>query len=246
MVAPPVMHDRWSISRTISRATGRATCHTTSQLVARLCDRLYHQSLALQDQYIYIGAVSGLQVTLHYSAEESRSILLVWLYSQEDLPSCWPGYRWKNNSCIGETKKPAYGGKKAPILGMSFNRSFYCNYANLMQELERESHGDFIKQHSHGISHVPWSASLSDPTTDQSGYRCPLEPGLKLAITLRHMATGNSYHSLSYSFQVPHNTMYRMVREVSAAIVTEYEAGVFDFPTTPQRWHQVKLIFPCN
>ncbi|XP_041347198.1 uncharacterized protein LOC121367114 [Gigantopelta aegis] len=53
------------------------------------------------------------------------------------------------------------------------------------------------------------------------------------------MPNGDSYHSLSYSFRVPHNTITGIVKEVSAAIVAEYEDEVFDFPTTPQRWRQI-------
>ena len=37
--------------------------------------------------------------------------------------------------------------------------------------------------------------------------REPLEVGLKLAATLRFLATGNSYHSLQYSFRVEATTI---------------------------------------
>ncbi len=40
-----------------------------------------------------------------------------------------------------------------------------------------------------------------------TSYRKALQPGLKVAITLQHLATGDSYHSLMYNFQVAHNTI---------------------------------------
>ena len=38
------------------------------------------------------------------------------------------------------------------------------------------------------------------------------------------------YHSLSYAFRVPHNTIYLLIREVYEAIIAEYEEEVVSFP----------------
>ena len=110
-----------------------------------------------------------------------------------------------------------------------------------MKEMERESQGDFTNymrmepRMFHELLH-----RLSPRLTKQdTNYRRAHEPGLKLVITLRYMTTGDSYHRLSYSFRVPHNTITVIVKEVSAAIVAEYEDEVLDFPTTPQRGRQV-------
>ena len=39
-------------------------------------------------------------------------------------------------------------------------------------------------------------------------YRKALEPGLKLAMTMRHLASGDRYSIMKFDFRVPHNTMY--------------------------------------
>ncbi len=44
--------------------------------------------------------------------------------------------------------------------------------------------------------------------------RSPLQPGLKLAITLRHLASGAKYYDMRYGWRVPHNTISLIVREV--------------------------------
>ena len=49
-------------------------------------------------------------------------------------------------------------------------------------------------------------------------YRKSLPPGLKLSITLRQLAFGDSYPILSYNFRVPPNTISLIVNEVCDAI----------------------------
>ena len=53
-------------------------------------------------------------------------------------------------------------------------------------------------------------------------------PGLKLSITLRHLAYGHNYPSLSYNIRVPPNTI---VCEVCDAIKAEFAAEVIQCPT---------------
>ena len=51
--------------------------------------------------------------------------------------------------------------------------------------------------------------------------REPLEPGLKLAMTIRHLATGQTYTCMQYGWRVPPNTISVVVREVCQVIVDE-------------------------
>ena len=64
--------------------------------------------------------------------------------------------------------------------------------------------------------------------------RTSLEPGLKLALTLRHLASGSSYSVLQYGWRVPHNTQSVIIREVCQAILDEYLLEVMNCPTTPK------------
>lgn len=69
-----------------------------------------------------------------------------------------------------------------------------------MRELERESLGDFTNymRIEPCMFHDLLLRVTSRLTKRDTNYRRPLELGLKLAITLRYMATGNIYHILSY------------------------------------------------
>ena len=68
--------------------------------------------------------------------------------------------------------------------------------------------------------------------------RQSLEPGLKLAITIRHLASGAQYRDMQYGWRVPHNTISKVVREVCQAIVDEYLDDLMTTPDTEEGWRQ--------
>jgi len=78
------------------------------------------------------------------------------------------------------------------------------------------------------------------PSISRSTKRRPsLEPGIKIAITIRFLATGNSYRSLAFDFRVSHNTISLFIPEVCDAIVTEFKDQVINTPSTPDAWTDV-------
>jgi len=74
-------------------------------------------------------------------------------------------------------------------------------------------------------------------------YRKALTPGLKMAITLRYLASGDSYMSLMYNFRVPINTISIFVPEVCEAIQNEYAKDVIQCPSTPAEWRNISARF---
>uniref|UniRef100_UPI0035901E0C putative nuclease HARBI1 n=1 Tax=Myxine glutinosa TaxID=7769 RepID=UPI0035901E0C len=80
--------------------------------------------------------------------------------------------------------------------------------------------------------------------------RKALVPGLKLAITLRHLTTGDSYKSLMFSFRVAHNTISNIISniivEVCEAILAEYADEVISTPSTPEGWMEIAEMFGCR
>ncbi|XP_053380248.1 putative nuclease HARBI1 [Mercenaria mercenaria] len=74
-------------------------------------------------------------------------------------------------------------------------------------------------------------------------WRKALDPGLKLAVTLRHLAAGDSYPSLSYDFRVARTTISLFIPEVCEAIVQSYSEEVIPIPNTPEEWRPIAEEF---
>ena len=68
-----------------------------------------------------------------------------------------------------------------------------------------------------------------------TNYHASLKPGLKVAITLWHLVSGNTYRNMQYAWRVPHNTISVVVREV----VEEYTDELLFCPTTKQGWRDL-------
>ena len=78
---------------------------------------------------------------------------------------------------------------------------------------------------------------------DRTLMRDPMSPGFKLAVTLRHLATGDSYTTLLYAFRVASPTIEKFVPEVCDAITRAYQDQVMRCPTLPEDWLLVDSVF---
>ncbi|XP_064116524.1 uncharacterized protein LOC135222366 [Macrobrachium nipponense] len=69
------------------------------------------------------------------------------------------------------------------------------------------------------------------------------EVGLKLAVTLRHLASGNDYTSLQYSFRISKSSICRFIPLVCQAIIDTYKPEVMKCPKAPEEWNNVAKRF---
>ena len=74
-------------------------------------------------------------------------------------------------------------------------------------------------------------------------FRKPLEVGLKLAITLRHLSTGESYTSLQYQWRVGRTTICKFLHQVCKVILKEFQQEYLVFPTDPEDWKKIEERF---
>ena len=64
-------------------------------------------------------------------------------------------------------------------------------------------------------------------------FRKPLEPEMKLALTLRHLASGEKYASMKFAWRVPHNTIHPTIAEgQSARLGTSAPSATDTTPST--------------
>ena len=124
-------------------------------------------------------------------------------------------------------------------------RNLHGDYHHLLDELHREdAHGfkSFLR-----ITPELFGEMLDRVTPvlqkSTTRMRLPLDVGLKLAVTLRHLATGNSYASLSFTFRVSQSAISIFVPLVCQAIIEAYKDEVMKCPRRPEEWLQVASDF---
>ena len=124
-------------------------------------------------------------------------------------------------------------------------RPLYGQYEKLCEELKIEdSHSfkNFLRVDANIVRDV---LGRVEPRIEKQDtfWRKPLSLGLRLTITLRYLATGDSYKGLSYDFRVAHNTISQIIPKTCEAIIAEYLEDVLPCPTTPEEWKEVASLF---
>jgi hypothetical protein len=124
---------------------------------------------------------------------------------------------------------------------LSHHRKEAGHFVNLLPMLKNEDPGRFRNYSRFPIDQYDELLQRLTPRLEkrETKMRKPLEPELKLACTLRHLATGDSYASLSYNFYIAPNTVCNVVREVCQAIIDEYGEEMLDCPSTPEEWKKI-------
>ena len=121
----------------------------------------------------------------------------------------------------------------------------YGHYDCLMRELEAEdvlSFRNFVRMDPAMFREVLQRVGPRNEKYD-TWYITSINPGCRLAITLRFLATGEKYRSLMFGFSVAHNTISVIVTQICEAILAEYGDGVMQCPCTSDAWKQVAAEF---
>ena len=80
-------------------------------------------------------------------------------------------------------------------------------------------------------------------TKKTTRFRLPISPEEKLAITLRFLATGETYKSLMYQYRVSEVSISRFVPEVCQVIIESFMEEYMSLPDSKEKWLSVAKKF---
>ena len=80
-------------------------------------------------------------------------------------------------------------------------------------------------------------------TKERSHFREPLPPGLRLAVALRYLATGESQASLSFTYRLGRSTVCKILDEVLHTIWFTLSPIAVAFPSSPDEWIRILRDF---
>ena len=121
----------------------------------------------------------------------------------------------------------------------------YGHYDTLMDELyddNPELYRNYIRMDRQQFMDI---VELISPIIERKNtrWRPAIDPRARLAITLRFLATGDSYKSLQYAFRVAHNTISGIVPDTCNAIITAMAPEHLQLPTTEDQWIKIAKGF---
>lgn len=115
----------------------------------------------------------------------------------------------------------------------------FCN--KLMQQLREEEpsiYQNFVRMTAEQFDHI---LELVTPHIQKldTVMRKSISPLNRLALTLRYLATGESFRSLQYLFRIPQSTISTIIPEVLDAIYTVLVGDYLKTPSTPEEWQAI-------
>ena len=140
----------------------------------------------------------------------------------------------------GATKK-----RKWWVKPWLLERPLVGQYHKLLRELETYDVGafnNFVRVNPRLFNEI-LERIEDDIRKQDTGARKALEPGLKLAVTLRFLATGDSYSTLMYGFLVAKNTICKFIGPVCQAIIDAFCRDFMETPDTQEEWREIEAVF---
>ena len=124
-------------------------------------------------------------------------------------------------------------------------RKTYGTYETLIRELREEDQNDYSNYFRMNPEEFDELFTLieNDITKNDTTMREAIPAAIKLAITLRFLATGESYRSLQYQFRVHRSTISKFIPKVCDQMFLSLKEKYMNTPETQQEWEAIALEF---
>ncbi|KAF6209805.1 hypothetical protein GE061_015555 [Apolygus lucorum] len=119
-------------------------------------------------------------------------------------------------------------------------------WENLVKEFIEQEPEKFLNYHRICKSQFDCLLEMLKPTIQRSQVvRDPIPAGLKLSLTLRYLASGDSMVSLAYSYRVGKSTTSLLIKETCLAILDVLQPQVLN-TTTRTEWRMLMSDCRCD
>ncbi|XP_067123185.1 uncharacterized protein [Centruroides vittatus] len=111
-----------------------------------------------------------------------------------------------------------------------------------LRSLDREYYFDFLRMSPEKFDELlnKLGPKISKQNTR---WRDSIPASDRLAVTLRYLASGETFRSLSYSFRMGRSTVGKIVKETCVCIWEELAEDFVHFPTLPEEWLNIASGF---
>jgi len=118
-------------------------------------------------------------------------------------------------------------------------------YDRLMEELRCEDEASFENFMRFPVVLFQEFVDIIGPKVQRkdTSYRPALPAALKIAVTLRYLATGNTYQDLHFHFRLGVNSICLAIPEVCQAILDEYADDYMTCPLEEEEWRRLAKDF---
>ncbi|XP_031327719.1 protein ANTAGONIST OF LIKE HETEROCHROMATIN PROTEIN 1-like isoform X2 [Photinus pyralis] len=113
---------------------------------------------------------------------------------------------------------------------------------NELAVLDKENYKNFIRMDEDTFNDL-LKLIENDIQKQDTKFRNAISAKDRLSVTLRYLATGESYKSLSFSFRMGQSTIAGIIPEVCIAIYNNLKNQYLKMPTTTQEWLKIANEF---
>ncbi|XP_070550778.1 uncharacterized protein [Ptychodera flava] len=126
-------------------------------------------------------------------------------------------------------------------------------YANLVQELRAEDPESFRQFHRLDRQSFQDILTMISPYIEKqdTNMRSAVNPSERLAVTLRFLATGETFRSLSFQFRIGERSVSAIIEETCGALYNAMKEKFLKTPTSKEEWLKIaeefhqKWNYPC-